>query len=61
MALGTLNGPTFFEFFSFLSISAASTIFLVDGPPDPIIIPVSTFETRSSDKFACLIASSIAI
>src|SRR5499425_2321355 len=59
MALGTAKGPTRFGLFV-RARSAASTIARVDGPPDPMMMPVRAWEISSSSRPASRIAWSIA-
>ena len=60
MAFGTANGPIRFGELFLRVISAARTISIADGPPDPAIIPVRSCETCSSESPASAIASCIA-
>src|SRR6185369_11556473 len=59
IAFGTAKGPTRFGPFS-LVVCAASTMVRVDGPPEPMMMPVRTLETSLSDKPASRIACSMA-
>jgi hypothetical protein len=59
IAFGTANGPT--RFGPLLRVtSALSTMVRVEGPPDPIMMPVRSFETSVSSRPASRIACSIA-
>ena len=49
IAFGTANGPTRFGPLA-RAVSAASTIVRVDGPPDPMMIPVRSFEIWPSSS-----------
>src|SRR3990167_3677692 len=60
MALGTAKGPTRLGPRS-LAMCAASTIALVDGPPEPTIRPVRTLETCASSRPESAMACSMAI
>ena len=60
IVLGTRYGPTRFIPLS-LKISAASTTFIFEAPPEPIIKPERSFEIISSVNPDCLMASSRAI
>ena len=55
IALGTTNGPT--RFGPLVRVmSAVSTIARVDGPPEPITMPVRSFEISSGARPASRIA-----
>src|SRR3954469_5510709 len=59
IAFGTANGPT--RFGPLLRVvSAASTMVRVEGPPDPMMMPVRSFETSFASSPASRIACSIA-
>ena len=59
MAFGTANGPT--RFGPLLrAISAASTMVRVEGPPDPMTMPVRSLETSVCSSPASRIACSMA-
>ena len=60
IALGTANGPTRLGPRS-LAVWAASMIALVEGPPEPTIRPVRSWETSASSSPASAIACSIAM
>ena len=60
MAFGTSNGPTFFGPFSRV-VSAAATMARVEGPPEPMMMPVRSFETSFSSRPASRIACSMAM
>src|ERR1043166_4208836 len=59
MALGTANGPTRLGPLVRV-VSAASTIVRVEGPPDPMMMPVRSCETSLSESPASRIACSMA-
>jgi len=59
IALGTAKGPTRFGPLA-RAMSAASTIARVEGPPDPMMMPVRACETSDSSRPASRIACSIA-
>ena len=59
IVLGTINGPIFFGFFS-LVLSDAKITFSIDGPPDPMTIPVEILLTSFSSNPESLTASLIA-
>ena len=60
IAFGTANGPMRFgEPFSRV-MSAASTMVRVDGPPEPMMMPVRSLEMSFSSTPASRIACSIA-
>jgi hypothetical protein len=59
IAFGTANGPT--RFGPLLrAVSAASTTARVDGPPEPMMMPVRSLEMSFSSRPASRIACSIA-
>src|ERR1700721_1977838 len=59
IAFGTANGPT--RFGPLLRVmSALSTIVRVDGPPEPMMIPVRSFDTSFSESPESRIACSMA-
>ena len=59
IAFGTANGPT--RFGPLLRVmSAASTTVRVEGPPEPMMMPVRSLETSLSSSPASRIACSIA-
>ena len=60
IVLGTINGPINFGVLA-LVLSAAKITFSIDGPPEPITIPVLKLLTSFSSKPESLIASFIAI
>ena len=60
IVLGTINGPISFGVLA-LVLSAAKITFSIDGPPEPITIPVLKLLTSFSSKPESLIASFIAI
>ena len=60
IVLGTTNGPILFGLFA-LVLSAAKITFSIDGPPEPIIIPVDILLTSLSSKPESLTASAIDI
>ena len=49
IVLGTMNGPISFGVFA-LVLSAARITFSIEGPPDPIIIPVLKLLTSLSSN-----------
>src|SRR3954469_6742358 len=59
MAFGTANGPTRFGPLVRV-VSAASTMGRVDGPPEPMMMPVRGLETSPSSNPASRIAWSMA-
>ena len=59
MALGTATGPTRLGPFS-TAMAADSTMARVEGPPEPMIIPVRSFETSPASRPAFRIAWSMA-
>src|ERR1700730_7948107 len=60
MALGTANGPT--RLGPLLRVmSAASTMARVEGPPEPMMMPVISWETSSGSSPASRIACSMAM
>jgi hypothetical protein len=59
IALGTANGPTFFGPL-LRAISALSTMVRVDGPPEPMMMPVRSLETSAASSPASRIACSMA-
>ena len=60
IAFGTANGPTRFGPLVRV-ISAASTMVRVDGPPEPMMMPVRTLETSDGSRPESWIACSIAM
>ena len=60
IVLGTMKGPINFGVFA-LVLSAARITFSIEGPPEPIIIPVLKLLTSLSSNPESLIASFIAI
>ena len=60
IALGTAKGPTFLEECDSRVLSAASTIARVEAPPEPMMIPVRSFEISLSSRPASRIAWSMA-
>ena len=60
MVRGTMKGPTRLDEPFSRTRSAASTWSLVDGPPEPMINPVRSFEISASSSPASAIASAIA-
>src|SRR3954468_24450116 len=60
IALGTANGPTRLGPFSRV-MSAAATMALVEGPPEPTIRPVRSLETSSSERPLSAMACSMAM
>src|ERR1700722_20275822 len=59
IAFGTANGPT--RFGPLLRVmSALSTIVRVDEPPEPMIIPVRSFDTSLSERPESRMACSMA-
>ncbi len=61
MAFGTSNGPIFFGPPLLIVVSAASTMARVDGPPDPMMMPVRSLTTSEASRPASRIAWSMAI
>jgi hypothetical protein len=59
IAFGTANGPTRFGPLV-RAVSAASTMVRVEGPPEPMMMPVRTFDTSPSSSPASRIACSMA-
>jgi hypothetical protein len=59
IAFGTANGPTRFGPLV-RAVSAASTMVRADGPPEPMMMPVRSFEISFSSSPASRIACSIA-
>jgi hypothetical protein len=59
IAFGTANGPTRFGPLV-RAISALSTTARVDGPPEPMMMPVRSLETSVSSRPASRIACSMA-
>src|ERR1700721_3815989 len=59
IAFGTANGPTRFGPLV-RAVSAASTIARVDGPPEPMTMPVRSFEISDSSRPASRMACSMA-
>ena len=60
IAFGTANGPT--RFGPLVRVmSAASTMVRVDGPPEPMMMPVRSLEmsvsSRPESRIACSIAT----
>ena len=55
MALGTSNGPTFLGSFSRV-MSAARTMARVEGPPEPMMMPVRSLTTSPGSSPASRIA-----
>src|SRR5689334_4621532 len=60
IAFGTANGPTRLGP-RVLAVSAASMIARVDGPPEPTIRPVISFDTSASSRPESAIACSMAM
>ena len=60
MALGTAKGPTFLEEPDSRALSAASTMVRVEGPPEPMMMPVRSLETSFGSRPASRIAWSMA-
>ena len=60
MVLGTTKGPILFGLFA-LVLSAARITFSIEGPPEPIIIPVEMLLTWFSSNPESLTASAIEI
>ena len=60
MVLGTTKGPILFGLFA-LVLSAAKITFSIEGPPEPIIIPVEMLLTWFSSNPESLTASAIEI
>ena len=60
IVLGTMNGPINFGVLA-LVLSAAKITFSIEGPPEPITIPVLKLLTSVSSKPESSIASFIAM
>ena len=61
IAFGTANGPTRFADPPSRVMSAASTMARVEGPPEPMMMPVRSFETSSGSSPESRIAWSMAM
>jgi hypothetical protein len=59
IAFGTAKGPTRFGPLA-RAVSAASTTVRVEGPPEPMMMPVRSFEMSLSSRPASRIAWSMA-
>ena len=57
----TMNGPIRFGLPFSITVRCASKRLRVDGPPEPMISPVRSFETSRSSSPASAIACSIAM
>jgi hypothetical protein len=62
IAFGTANGPMRFGLLFFSVMSDASTIVRVDGPPEPMMMPVRSFSlmslsSRPESAIACFMAT----
>ena len=60
IALGTANGPTRFGPLV-RAVSAASMMVRVDGPPEPMMMPVRSLDTSVGSRPESWIACSIAM
>jgi hypothetical protein len=61
IALGTANGPTRFGLLFLRVMSAAATMVEVEGPPEPITMPVRSLEmslgSTPESRIACSMAT----